>query len=112
MPNSIQKLIVLLDCPKKTMSMIKEQANNYKIREVDTINSATSSEYDYISREINDFLYSGNDILIVKFSGSKTVSSDIGDEYSEMVITLSCKKNSSFYSDNVVKTFSDMLLVL
>lgn len=112
MDNPIQKLVVLVDCPKKSITALKEQASDYKVKIIDTIKSGTASEYDYITKEIETFLYSGNDILIVKFSGSELVAEDIGDEYSEMLITLSCNKNSPFYVEDLVNTFSDMIILL
>lgn len=112
MNKSNGKLIFLLDCSKKDIDKLVTITSNYRTKFVDTIKAGVVSEYDYISKEIDTFLYSKNNVLIVKFSGATDVSRDVGDDYSEMLVTLSTRKGHKCYTENLSKTFNDMLLIL
>ncbi len=106
------KIIFLVGASKKDIEKLLVLASEYKVKFIDTVKAGIINEYDYVSKEIDTFLYSKRNVLIVKFSGSVDVSQSIADEYSEMIVTMSTRKGSKYYMENLFDTFSNMILML
>lgn len=110
------KLTVLLDTSKDVLNKFVNCFGSNAVGE-DTIcdNGSVSveDEFEYIKSCVDDFSneYSNTgDFLFIRFSGRKEVSELVGDELSQMVITASSKRDTSFcHADCLTK---DTMLLL
>jgi len=75
---------------------------------LDTSKQNKEKEYNKIKNEINKFLNSDINVMLIRFSGREIIVKELGDEYSEMIIALSTNKRSSFYVSEMQKVFCEM----
>lgn len=100
------KTIVMTD-DDGTLNRIKINVRDKRYTVADTTNA--KDEYLYLVETIHGFSKSDYDILILKFSGNESIRKKIGDESSEMIISLSSNKNSLYYLENPENVFSKLI---
>jgi hypothetical protein len=64
-------------------------------------------ELNTLSMAINMFM--DKDLMLIKCSGRESVMGELGDEYSEMMITLSSNRTSRHYIENTTEVFRDLV---
>lgn len=99
------KIVFLVECDKE----IDNLDLDYKVMVVETNNLKEKKEINLICNSINKFSKSNYEILFVKFSGKEEISSLIGDEFSEMIVTLSSNKKSLYYTSNLVNSIKELI---
>lgn len=105
------QLVVLVDSDKQDIKDMTDSIQNYKYLVVDTKRCNETNEYRYLLNSIRAFSKSKNDILLAEFSGRTSVAKEIGDECSEMVLTLSNKENSRYYTKCPKTTFTELVSI-
>ena len=108
------KIIVLVDDSLQTIEKMIDGLENKKSFFIDTADrdkTLREDEYQYLVRYIAFFLRSDDEVMLIRYSGDKSIARDLGDEYSQMVISLSCNRNSGCYVEHPVKTFLDLLTI-
>jgi len=106
------KIIVLLEVGNTDSDTIIEIAKSKGCnpRYINTSSYDEETEYNVIVDAVDDFSSSiFGEILFIKFSGRESIARCIGDEFSEMVIVLSCNKFSEYYTECPVCTFLELL---
>lgn len=84
-------------------------SKNHKSIYLDTTHCDEEHEYNNLLDNINKFIDSNFEIMIAKYSGRENITRDIGDEFSEMIVTFSSNKNSNYYIDNPIIIFEELL---
>ena len=105
------KIIFLLDLQSHELDAIMDLVKTKSIF-LDTRKRTEEIEYNEIKSEINKFLNSSFEIMIVRFSGRETIVKDLGDEYSEMIVALSTSKRSVYYTSELQNVFYKMMNVI
>lgn len=105
------KFVLLVDGSTSNFEKMIDLVADQKSHFVDTTECDEEHEYYYLKNEIEHFSHSDNDIMLTKFSGRESIIQELGDESPEMVISVSYNKNSKRFTENPVKTFSDLLTV-
>lgn len=105
------KIIFLLDLQSHELDAIMDLVKTKSIF-LDTRKRAEEIEYSEIKSEINKFLNSSFEIMIVRFSGRESIVKDLGDEYSEMIVALSTSKRSVYYTSELQNVFYKMMNVI
>lgn len=103
------KLVVLAESSDDTFHHMIELSKNHKSVHIDTHKCDEEHEYRYLLDNINMFRDSKFEIMIAKYSGRESISKDLGDECSEMIIPFSCNKLSKYYIENPINIFLEML---
>jgi hypothetical protein len=104
------KLIVLVDGSiSNFVSLVDLLDNPDGVMLIDTENCNAENEYQIISTEIKNFSKYSDDILLVKFSGREEVVRELGDKFPQMIVFLSYNKNNAHYTEDVPKTFRDLV---
>lgn len=103
------KIIILVDGSIKNFEEIIGAVEDRGILIVDTGNCDELHEYNYLMSMIRKFARSGSQILLGKISGREDVIRELGDESSEMILTLSSKKNSPYYAEKPEDMFGDII---
>lgn len=106
------KAVILFDGDDASFEEMVDTLNHKKPRLVHSAKCDESQEYEYLTRDMDYFFKSDDDIMLVKFSGKDSISKNLGEERSEMIITLSNKKNSKYYMECPKQTFVDLLNIL
>jgi len=75
---------------------------------IDTQNCDEAHEYKYLTSSIGLFSQSDGEVMLAKFSGKESIIKDLGDERPEMILTLSDKKNSKYYTECPRDTLLDL----
>jgi hypothetical protein len=103
------KLVILIeDCMTEFEKMVDAVKNKESLL-LDTENCDEIHEYYYLLDGINYFSQTSKEIMLAKFSGRNTVVEGLGDERPEMIIPLSCRTGSRYYTENPVKMFLDLI---
>ena len=105
------KIIFLLDLQSHELDAIMDLVKTKSIF-LDTRKRTEEIEYNEIKSEINKFLNSSFEIMIVRFSGRESIVKDLGDEYSEMIVALSTSKRSVYYTSELRNVFYKMMNVI
>lgn len=103
------KLVALIEGSTDNFKKMIDMSKGYKSMFLDTEHCDELHEYNYLLDNINKFKQSGSEIMIAKFSGRETITKNLGDVCSEMIIPISYNKNSKYYIENPTSTFSDLL---
>jgi len=100
------KLVILVDCVESEFKDLIELLKNEKIRLfMDTRNCDEVEEFEYITSEL--FVFSQlteEEIMLINFSGKESVVRELGDKFSEMIVSLSEDKNSIYYTESLKET--------
>lgn len=107
--NNNMKLVVLVDSPQQLVAEMVEEIEDHTSFYINTERCSQSQEYTYLMHNISDFAKSGDEIMLAKFSGREDVAQEIGDNSSEMVVPISDKKDSKYYTEGIVKTFIELV---
>lgn len=101
------KLIVLIDGTSKNIDELMDGIDDPdEVLFFDTHTCASEAvEYESLSTSASVFANMKTEIMVVRFSGNNYVANTLGDELSEMVITLSYNETSLYYADDLVATF-------
>ena len=103
-------MIVLLESDNINLDRIVSIANSYDIESMNTRGCTEEEEYDEILERVETFSSDEfSQILFINFSGRDSVARFIGDEFSDMVIVMSCNKLSEYYTECPVSTFLDLI---
>lgn len=102
------KIIFLLDLQSHELDAIMDLVKTKSIF-LDTHDQTEEKEYNRIKYEIDKFLNSSIETMVVRFTGRETIVKDLGDEYSEMIVALSTNKQSRYYTREIRKIFFEML---
>ncbi len=105
------QFVILIDSDKNDMEDMADTIKSRKYLIVNTEHCSEFKEYRYLLNTIRAFSKSNKEILLAKFSGKESVAKDLGDECSEMVLTLSNKENSSYYTECPQKMFTDLVSI-
>ena len=76
---------------------------------IDTSCCEEAKEYRCLRQAVETFSRSDNTIMLARFSGNESTSRNLGDQLSEMILTLSDNKNSIYYTGCPVNLFSDIV---
>lgn len=106
------KAIILVECKVSDFTEMLEASAKPTSMGVNLENFSEEQEYTKIFKKIDDFIKSGMELLLVRFSGRERVAQSIGDEYSTMLICMSSNKENPNYTENPVKTFADLIDIL
>lgn len=105
------KFVLLVDGSTSNFEKMIDLVYNQKSHFVDTTECDEDHEYRYLKDEISAFARSDDEVMLTKFSGRESIIRDLGDEQPEMIISMSYNKNSKWFTENPIKTFSDLLTV-
>lgn len=108
------KLVVLVDGSSdnfEDMIDIAKNNNKHPIL-IDTENCNETNEYRYLLNSIENFSHSNREVMLAKFSGKESITRNLGDERSEMIVTVSNKKSSKYYTECPTSLFLDMINIL
>jgi len=103
------KLVVLVDSKNGDFQEMAKKVEDKKPVLLDTKDYQEKSEYRYLLNSIENFSHSKKQVLLARFSGKESVAKNLGDECSEMILTLSDNKNSSYYTGCPVHVFGDLI---
>ena len=105
-------MIVLLESSEAKINDIVAiaKSKNYNIETINTHDCSADDEYYEIVERVDDFsLNSTSEILFINFSGRDYIARFIGDEFTDMVIVMSCDKLSEYYTVCPVNTFLELM---
>jgi hypothetical protein len=105
------KLVVLVNDSKGDFEQIIDLVGNRKSLFIDTQHCDEEHEYNTISSNIAYFSQSNKEIMLARFSGRESIVKNLGDERPEMIITLSGDKSNSYYTENPVEKFVDLISI-
>lgn len=105
------QFVILVDSDKGDMEDMTDAIKSRSYLIVNTEHCGELREYRYLLNTIRAFSKSKKEILLAKFSGKESVAKDLGDECSEMVLTLSNKEDSSYYTECPQKMFTDLVSI-
>lgn len=103
------KLVILVDSNTKSFESMVNLVDDKDIVIIDTERCDATHEYLHLINAINEFSKSNNEIMLGKFSGREDVIKELGDECSEMILTLSSNRSSMHYAEQPVVLFSDLI---
>lgn len=104
------KVILLTDDDDATFSRLKEKIRDKTYIVVDSTLSNKNNEIAYLTESIHGFSKSnGYEIMLVKFSGKEEVRQELGDENSEMIISVSGNPNSAYFIENLENVFLKLI---
>lgn len=106
------KFVMLVDSGSTCYEEMVEKAVEYKPYLISTKNCSEENEYRFLRNGIDKFLQSDMDVMLVNFSGRESITKDIGDECSEMVLTISENKRSKYYTECPIRTFVELTSIL
>lgn len=108
------KIIFLLDLQSNELDAVMDLVKTKKVL-LDTRKQTEEKEYSEIKYFIDLFLkssvYSNVDVMLVWFSGKESIVKDLGDEYSDMIVSLSTNKRSQYYTNEIQNVFNKMINV-
>jgi len=76
---------------------------------IDTSHCEEKKEYRCLRQAVENFSRSTKTVMLARFSGSESVAQNLGDQCSEMILTLSDNKTSTYYTGCPVNLFSDLV---
>lgn len=106
------KAIILVDSNTNSFNTMVNLVNDKNIVIVDTEQCDEPHEYTHLMNAINEFSKSSNEIMLGRFSGKESVIRELGDECSDMIITLSSNSDSQYYTEHPVAIFSNIIQAL
>lgn len=90
---------MLVDGTEENFEDMIDAVGNRKSFFIDTENCDERHEYKYLTDSIGFFSQSESEVMIAKFSGKESIIKTLGDERPEMILTLSDKRNSKYYTE-------------
>lgn len=108
------KIILLIDAdPARFRRIVNIVAKNNNKEPLSFISGKGDEVKDYngLYNVIERFSHLNEDIIIINYSGEEEVVQSLGDERSEMIISLSYNKKSRYYVENLEKMVLDLLQV-
>jgi len=103
------KLILLVDSSTEKFEELLLLVKNKKVFFIETASFSENSEYKKLLHGIKVFLKSEDEIMLVRFSGRESIVKYLGDECSQMILCLSCKKKNIYYVENIRETFANLI---
>ena len=103
------KLVILADGSKYTFEQMVLRLDAKESILIDTESCDEAHEFRYLFDAIHELSHSGKEVLLAKFSGKENVSKNLGDECSEMIVTLSDRRGSRFYTEHPVEVCSELI---
>lgn len=103
------KLVILVDSTAKNFKRMINLVNKKDVTIINTERCDEQREYKYLLDAINEFSRSNNEIMLGKFSGRENIVRELGDERSEMILSLSSNRNSRNYTNELVDMFSKII---
>jgi len=104
------KLIILAHMSDSEFYNLVNIANRDNlIVALNTASMTEKKELKRIQNLIREFKDSANEIFLIKFSGREFILREIGDETSEIIVSLNSNKNSRNYTDNPANIFLDLI---
>ena len=108
------KIIMMTDGSKDECQKISKDFDDPFV--VDTSeepeNEDEEKEYTYLMSNIENFILSGKDRMLIRFSGRELIADTVGGETSEMFLCLSHKKGNPNYVECPEKAFVDTVKLL
>ena len=104
------KLVMLVDSSNGTASEMADATDRPSII-IDTKHCDEANEYRYLLNSIDNFSQSNKEIMLANFSGKESITRNLGDECSEMIITLSDRKNSKYYTEYPIDMLRDLIKI-
>lgn len=105
------KIVVLVDSSNGDFEEMAEIVDNKKPVLISTEGYDEKKEYRRLLKSIENFSNSSKEVLLAQFSGNESVPKKLGDQCSEMILTLSDNKNSMYYTGCPVNLFSDLVSI-
>jgi hypothetical protein len=103
------KLVVLANVSKESFEEMIDSVGGKSSEFIDTESCDEDHEYKYLLMNIHKFSRSSNEILLAKFSGRESIVKELGDECSDMIISLSSNGCSNYYDENPVDLFGKLI---
>lgn len=105
------KVVILVDSNTKNFQEMLNTVGGRDVLIIDTCQCDTINEYKHLTDAIKEFSVSNNEILLGRISGKENVIKELGDERSEMILTLSSDVNSQYYSGCPIEVFTNLINV-
>ena len=110
------KLILLIESSvsdfKRLIASLDNIAFNERRRFIDTTKLEENPERNRLTSALKSFSNSEDEILLARFSGKEDIVKELGDDNPQMLLCLSCNKDSSHYTDNIQNTTRDIITML
>jgi len=104
------KLILLIDGSPNYYRKIIKAVNGRTVKTYDTGKKCKGkAEFNKLSKEVEQFAKTDEELLIIRYSGNEEVVQELGDESPEMIITLSNNRNSLYYTENPIGMFLNLI---
>ena len=105
------KLVFLVEADVSEYEKLIDELNDKHKKSIfiDTNNCDEEREYTYLLNNIHVFSQSPNEIMLARFSGNDSVSRNLGDECSEMILVLSQNKQNANYTECIKSMFLNLL---
>lgn len=104
------KLILLVeDSSDGDFYRIVDYVSNRNPIVIDTTNCDKVHEYRYLLNNIKDFSQSEREIMLARFSGRESIIRNLGDECSDMILSLSNNKKSKHYTECPINIFENLV---
>lgn len=103
------KVVILVESSARDFKEMLASVNDRKVFIVDTGWCDESFEYKRLRKAIKKFSRSDDQILLGKISGKENVIRELGDECSEMILTLSSNRDSMYYTESPYMMFSNLI---
>lgn len=92
-----KKIVILIETNSNSFFKITEYLKNKDVFIVNTTGCKGEYEYKHLLNSVREFSKSSDQIMLAKFSGRPSIVSDLGDECSDFIITLSSNSKSRYY---------------
>jgi hypothetical protein len=105
------KLVVLVNDSKGDFEQMIDAVGNTQSLFIDTQHCDEEHEYNNLNSNIAYFSQSDKQIMLARFSGRESIVKNLGDERPEMIISISGDKSTSYYTENPVATFVNLISI-
>jgi len=105
------KLVMLIDGSRENFEEMIDVVDDKLSFFVDTENCNEVNEYRYLFNSIQDFEQSKKEVMLAKFSGKESIAKNLGEEFSEMILTLSDDKKSRYYTEYPIDMFLSLIQI-
>ena len=102
------KIVMLVDGTEENFEDMIDAVGTRPSLFIDTGHCDETHECRYLTDSIGLFSQSESEVMLAKFSGKESIIKDLGDERPEMILTLSDKRNSKYYTECPRDTLLDL----
>jgi hypothetical protein len=103
------KLVMLVDSSRSGFEEMADLVDPTSTCLIDTTNCDATLEYGHLRSSVREFSQSDKELMLINFSGKESILKELGDECSEMILSISYDKNSKYYTECPIEMFLKLL---